>query len=43
MDFEGHQDDENCAEALKEIKQYTSLLKIVGSYPKIDSELSRVV
>jgi len=43
VDFEGHMDDKNCAEALEEIKKYTSLLKIVGSYPKIDSELSRVV
>jgi prephenate dehydratase len=43
VDFEGHVDDENCAEALEEVKKYTSLLKILGSYPKIDSELSRVV
>jgi len=43
VDFEGHVDDKNCAEALKEMKKYTSLLKILGSYPKIDSELSRVV
>jgi prephenate dehydratase len=43
VDFEGHVDDGNCAEALDEIKDYTSLLKILGSYPKIDSELSRMV
>lgn len=43
VDFEGHAEDEKCAAALDEMKQYTSLLKILGSYPKIDSELSRVV
>ena len=43
LDFEGHAEDKDCAEALAEMKNYTSLLKILGSYPRIDSELSRVV
>lgn len=33
LDFEGHKDDKNVKEALKELKKYTNFLKILGSYP----------
>jgi len=39
VDFEGHQEEEICRSALADIRQKTSFLKILGSYPKsIESE-----
>lgn len=32
-DFEGHMDDAPCAEALADLHKYTSMIKILGSYP----------
>jgi prephenate dehydratase len=32
IDFEGHKDDQNCREALQELKRKTSEIKILGSY-----------
>ncbi|MHA1379933.1 MAG: prephenate dehydratase [Candidatus Helarchaeota archaeon] len=32
-DFEGHIDSKICKEALKELKKYTNMVKIFGSYP----------
>jgi chorismate mutase/prephenate dehydratase len=34
LDFEGHREDPVCKEALEEMKRKTTLLKILGSYPK---------
>ena len=34
VDLEGHVDDEVCAQALKDLEDKTSFLKILGSYPK---------
>jgi chorismate mutase / prephenate dehydratase len=34
IDIEGHQDDENVAEALVEIEHETAMIRILGSYPK---------
>jgi len=34
VDFEGHIDDRVCQEALTELKQKTSFIKILGSYPR---------
>lgn len=36
VDFEGHGDDEEVKEALGELKNHVSYLKILGSYPKRD-------
>ena len=36
VDFEGHMDDEICKDALEEIKDKTSFLKILGSYPRAE-------
>jgi prephenate dehydratase len=36
-DFEGHRDDPACKEVLIELKETTSFLKILGSYPKAQS------
>jgi prephenate dehydratase len=36
-DFEGHRDDAACKEVLAELKEATSFLKILGSYPKAQS------
>ncbi len=33
LDIEGHQQDQKLVEAIKEIKKYSLLLKILGSYP----------
>lgn len=33
LDFEGHKSDKNVKEALKELKKYTTFLKVLGSYP----------
>ena len=35
VDFEGHIDDPNIAEALQEMGQHASLLKVLGSYPRV--------
>ncbi|MFX0135159.1 MAG: prephenate dehydratase [Candidatus Hodarchaeota archaeon] len=32
-DFEGHRDNKLCEEALQELKSYTNMIKIFGSYP----------
>lgn len=34
LDFEGHRDDSNTAEALAELAAHTSFLKVLGSYPR---------
>ncbi len=34
VDFEGHLEDDVCAQALSDLRQKTSFLKILGSYPK---------
>jgi prephenate dehydratase len=34
VDFEGHAEDEVCRQALESLRETTSLLKILGSYPK---------
>ncbi|MBL7003454.1 MAG: prephenate dehydratase [Gammaproteobacteria bacterium] len=34
IDIEGHQQDETVADALGKLKQHSSLLKVLGSYPK---------
>jgi prephenate dehydratase len=34
VDFEGHIDDKVCQEAMKALKQKTSFIKILGSYPR---------
>ncbi len=34
VDFEGHMDDDLCKDALNEIKDKTSFIKILGSYPR---------
>jgi chorismate mutase/prephenate dehydratase len=34
VDIEGHGRDEVVAEALKELKQRASMLKVLGSYPR---------
>lgn len=34
IDIEGHIDDENVANALKELKNAASMVKVLGSYPK---------
>lgn len=36
VDFEGHADDEEVKEALAELKNHVSFLKILGSYPQKD-------
>ena len=34
LDFDGHLEDPVCAEAIKELKEITNMLKILGSFPK---------
>ncbi len=34
LDFEGHRSERRCAEALKDLREKTTFLKILGSYPK---------
>ena len=34
LDFEGHRNEERCAEALKALEKYAVFIKILGSYPK---------
>ena len=34
LDFEGHQTEPSCAEALKALKKYAIFVRILGSYPK---------
>jgi len=34
LDFEGHQNEEKCREALKGLRMKTSFIKVLGSYPK---------
>ncbi len=34
IDLEGHREDKKVEEALREVKKRTSMLKIIGSYPK---------
>jgi len=36
VDFEGHVDDAICKEALEELRERTSFLKILGSYPRAE-------
>jgi chorismate mutase/prephenate dehydratase len=36
IDIDGHQQDENVAKALRELKNQAALLKILGSYPKVE-------
>ena len=37
VDFEGHEDDEICHEALSELKEKTAFIKILGSYPRAET------
>ena len=37
VDFEGHIDDSNIAAALEEMTDHASLLKVLGSYPRVTS------
>jgi len=39
LDFEGHQDDEPYKEALKALAKKAIFLKVLGSYPKAETEL----
>ena len=34
VDIEGHAESENITKALEDLSDHTSLLKILGSYPK---------
>ena len=34
LDFEGHRKEPKCTEALKALSKYTTLIKVLGSYPK---------
>jgi chorismate mutase/prephenate dehydratase len=34
LDFEGHRNEERCAQALQALEKYASVIKILGSYPK---------
>jgi chorismate mutase/prephenate dehydratase len=34
IDIDGHQDDEQIAEAIAEIEKSSAMVKILGSYPK---------
>jgi chorismate mutase/prephenate dehydratase len=34
IDIEGHMDDENVANALEELEQAASMVKVLGSYPR---------
>jgi len=36
VDFEGHVNDKACREAMTELKQKTSFIKILGSYPRAE-------
>ena len=40
MDFEGHRTDTDAAEALEDVRKRTSMLKILGSYPRAEVELA---
>jgi len=40
MDFEGHRTDADAAEALEDVRRRTSMLKILGSYPRAEVELA---
>ena len=40
MDFEGHRTDANAAKALEDLRKRTSMLKILGSYPRAEVELA---
>ncbi|MCL2172592.1 MAG: prephenate dehydratase [Nitrososphaerota archaeon] len=35
IDFEGHQTEKRCTEALKAIEKHTTFIKILGSYPRV--------
>ena len=39
LDFEGHIDDENCKNAIQELINLGSTVKILGSYPKLNNKL----
>ncbi len=39
VDFEGHQTESGIADALQEISQHCSFLKVLGSYPRADEVL----
>lgn len=34
LDFEGHRNEERCAQALQALEKYAAFIKILGSYPK---------
>jgi chorismate mutase/prephenate dehydratase len=34
LDFEGHRNEPQCAEALEALKEYAAFIKILGSYPR---------
>jgi len=38
-DFEGHQDDEQIKDALKELRSMATFLKVLGSYPRAKSNM----
>lgn len=37
VDFEGHEEDESCRKALSELKEKTTFIKILGSYPRAET------
>ena len=37
VDFEGHIEDKICQEALTELKERTSFIRILGSYPRAET------
>ncbi len=40
MDFEGHRADADVADALRAVREQTSMLKILGSYPRAEVKLA---
>ena len=40
MDFEGHRADADVADALRAVREQTSMLKILGSYPRAEVDLA---
>ena len=34
LDFTGHADDPNCRRALEHLREFATILKVIGSYPK---------
>ena len=37
VDFEGHEEDNVCREVLSELKEKTTFIKILGSYPRAET------